>query len=84
MPQHKSAEKRVRQSIKRSEQNKARLSKVKTVIKKVRSAKTKEEGLAALKSAIKYLDQVGVRGKISRNTASNQKSKLTKFVNTLK
>jgi small subunit ribosomal protein S20 len=81
MPQHKSAVKRVRQSAYRSEINKNRLSKVKTLVKKVRSAKAKEEATAALKNAVIYLDQMSAKGTIHKNKASNQKSRLTKFVN---
>jgi small subunit ribosomal protein S20 len=50
----------------------------------VRSSKNKEEGIAALKSAIKYLDQLGTKGVIHKNNASNQKSRLTRFVNKIK
>ena len=84
MPQHKSAVKRVRQYARRAENNKNRLSKVKTLIKKVHSSATKEEAGKALKDAVKYLDQLGSKGTIHKNKASNQKSKLTKFVNKLK
>ena len=80
MPQHKSAIKRSRQSIHRAQRNKNHLSKVSTLVKKIRSSKTKEEASTALKSAIKYLDQMGTKGTIHKNKASNQKSKLTKFV----
>ena len=84
MPRHKSAVKRTRQNALRSERNKANLSKVKTLIKKVRSSKNKEEGATALKNAAKYLDQLGIKGVIHKNNASNQKSRLTKFVGKLK
>jgi len=84
MPQHKSAVKRVRQYASRTENNKNRLSKAKTLIKKVRSSKTKEEASLALKNAVMYLDQLGARGTIHKNNASNQKSRLTKFVNKIK
>ncbi len=83
MPQHKSAIKRVRQNAKRAERNKNRLSKVKTLVKKVRSSKSKEEAKAALKDAMQFLNKLGTKGVIHRNKASNQKSKLTKFVNKL-
>jgi small subunit ribosomal protein S20 len=84
MPRHKSAVKRTRQYARRAELNKAHLSKMKTLVKKVRSSKNKEEGLAALKNAVKYLDQLGSKGTIHKNNASNQKGRLTKFVNKLK
>jgi small subunit ribosomal protein S20 len=81
MPQHKSAEKRVRQSARREERNKAKLSKIKTLVKKVRTAKTKEEAAGALTGTVKFLDEIAAKGLIHKNKAANQKSKLTKFVN---
>ena len=84
MPRHKSAVKRVRQYAKRAEGNKNRLSKLRTIIKKVRSSKTKEEANLALKKAVKYIDQLGAKGTIHKNNASNQKSRLTKFINKIK
>jgi len=84
MPQHKSAIKRVRQYASRAENNKNRLSKAKTLVKKVRSSKTKEEASVALKNAVKFLDQLGAKGTIHKKNVSNQKSRLTKFVNKMK
>jgi small subunit ribosomal protein S20 len=84
MAQHKSAEKRARQNVHRHDRNKAAISKLKTLIKKVRSAKEKEKAVAALKVAAKALDQLAAKGLIHKNKASNQKSSLTKYVNTLK
>lgn len=84
MPQHKSAEKRVRQSARRHARNKAYLSKMKTLVKKVRSLKDKEKAAAALKIAVKTLDQLATKGVIHKNNAANQKSSLTKFVNAMK
>jgi len=83
MPRHKSAVKRTRQNAKRSERNKAQLTKLKTLVKKVRSAKSKDEAKTANNAAVKYLDQLGTKGIIHRNKASNQKSKLSKYVNKL-
>jgi small subunit ribosomal protein S20 len=83
MPQHKSAEKRVRQNAKRAIRNKAQISKMRTLVKKVRSAKTKAEGATVLKTAAKYLDRMAAKGVIKKNTASNQKSRLAKHVNKL-
>ena len=84
MPQHKSAVKRVRQNARRQVRNKADLSRIKTLIKNVRSATEKKNGEAALKTAVKFLDRLAAKGVIHRNKASNQKSKLTRFVRTLK
>lgn len=83
MPQHKSAEKRVRQSARRQIRNKANLSRMKTLIKKVQTAKAKSTAETALRTAVKHLDKLAAKGVIHRNKASNQKSRLTRFVNTL-
>jgi small subunit ribosomal protein S20 len=80
MAQHKSAEKRARQNVRRHVRNKAAISKMKTLIKKVRSAKEKDKAAAALKLAVKTLDQLAAKGVIHKNKAANQKSSLTKFV----
>jgi small subunit ribosomal protein S20 len=50
------------------------------LIKNVRTAKDKDAGAAALKTAVKALDQLGAKGLIHKNKAANQKSALTKFV----
>lgn len=84
MPRHKSAVKRTRISARRAERNKGDISRMKTLIRKVRSAKEKKAGEAALKTAVKFLDKIAAKGVIHRNKASNQKSKLTKLVNGLK
>lgn len=84
MAQHKSAEKRARQNVRRHARNKANLSKIKTQIKNVRTAKDKEKAAAALKIAVKTLDQLAAKGVIHKNKASNQKSRLTKLVRAMK
>jgi small subunit ribosomal protein S20 len=84
MAQHKSAEKRARQNVRRHDRNKAALSKMKTLIKRVRSAKEKDKAAAALRIAVKALDQLAAKGVIHKNKAANQKSSLTKFVNKIK
>ena len=84
MAQHKSAQKRARQNIKRHARNKAELSKVKTLVRNVRNAKEKDKAAAALKIAVKTLDQLAAKGVLHKNKAANQKSSLTKFVTSLK
>jgi small subunit ribosomal protein S20 len=83
MAQHKSALRRMRSSARRSEQNRHDTSLLKTAIKRVRSAATKEKGEAALLKAVSILDSLAGKGVIHRNKAANQKSKLTRFVNKL-
>jgi len=57
---------------------------MKTIAKKVRGAKDKEAAQSALKAATKVLDQLAAKGIIHKNQASNQKSRLTKLVNSIK
>jgi small subunit ribosomal protein S20 len=84
MAQHRSAEKRARQGIQRHARNKAYVTRLKTLVRKVRLAKEKEKAAAALKVAVKTLDQLAAKGVIHKNKAANQKSRLTKFVNVIK
>lgn len=84
MAQHKSAEKRARTSGRRQVRNAAWKSKMRTAIKRVRTAKGKEAASVELKKTVKLLDQLAARGIIHRNKAANNKSSLTRFVNTLK
>jgi small subunit ribosomal protein S20 len=46
-------------------------------------AKKKKEGEEALAEVLPYLDKMASKNIIHKNKASNQKSKLSKFVNQL-
>ena len=81
MAHHASALKRHRQSEKKREQNKGSRSKMKTAVKRVRSAATKEEVAAALTTAVSILDRLAAKGIIHKNIAGNQKGKLTRLMN---
>lgn len=83
MAQHRSALKRMRSSARRRERNRRYQSMMKTAIKRVRSATTKDKGQAALVKAVSLLDSLAAKGVIHRNQAANQKSKLTRLVNKL-
>jgi small subunit ribosomal protein S20 len=83
MANHKSAKKRVKISEKRRQNNKASLTKVKTLIKNVLDSKEKETAEVKLKDAVAYIDRVAVKGRIHQNNAARKKSRLTKFVNSL-
>ena len=83
MAHHKSAIKRIRTSSKRRLVNRQRRSKLVTLTKSVRNANSKEDAQTALQRLLPYLDKVSSQGIIHRNKAANQKSKLTKFVNSL-
>ena len=83
MPTHKSAEKALRQSITRNLRNKAVKSKVRTIIKKVETARDKTQAKDLLKQTFSLLDKAVKRNVMHFNQASLTKSRLTKLVNQL-
>jgi len=83
MAQHKSAKKRVRSTKKRAERNKAALSKVKTLTKKVVDEKDPAKAQAILKETVAFLDKTASKGRMHKNTVARRKSTLTKHVNKL-
>jgi small subunit ribosomal protein S20 len=84
MAQHKSAEKRARISKRRATRNKEWKSKMRSAIKRVRSATAKDGALVELHKTTKLLDRLAAKGIIHKNMAANNKSNLTRFVNRLK
>jgi small subunit ribosomal protein S20 len=81
-----SAEKRVRQSVKRNLRNRSVVSGVRTFVKKVETAvssRDREDAEKELLQAIKSLNQAASKGVIPKNTASRNISRLTKKVNAL-
>ncbi|TES92759.1 MAG: 30S ribosomal protein S20 [Candidatus Cloacimonadota bacterium] len=82
MPIIKSAKKRLRQNEKRRLRNKSVKSYLKTIAKKVKSAKEKEEAKSILNEVYKAYDMAVSKGVIHKNNAARHKSRLTKFVNT--
>jgi len=84
MAQHASAAKQARQAKRRRMHNKHYQSLMKTMIKKVRGAKQKDEAQKVLRQTVKLLDKLAAKGIIHSNNAANQKSKLTRFVNAMK
>lgn len=83
MSVNKSVQKRIRQAIKANARNKHYRSKMKSAIKSVTSATTKEVATPLLINASSLIDKVVAKGIIHKNKAGNQKSRLTKFVNGL-
>ena len=85
MPQIKSAIKRVKTSEKSHLRNISYKSKIKSSIKKFElalSEKNKEEISKYFKDAVSILDKSVNKGILRKNTASRQKSNLTKKLNT--
>jgi small subunit ribosomal protein S20 len=80
MPNHKSAEKRVRQSEKRRAINRSNRTKVRTYIKKLRSALdsgAQQEVAQTLPETISVLDKAVQKGVLHANAAARYKSRLT-------
>ena len=83
MANHKSAEKRIRQNAKRNEINRANRSKLRTQIKKLRTAVAgadKAQGTELLNPTVSMIDKAVNKGIIHKNTAARYKSRLTKHV----
>lgn len=83
MAHHAQFKKSIRQDAKRNLRNRVAKSRLRSFIKKVRTATTKADGEVALKSAIPVIDSTARKGIIKKETASRTKSKLMKFVGTL-
>lgn len=83
MPQHKSAEKRVRQSAKRRVANRQKRSRMRTLTRKVLDSTQKEEAMPLLNDAVSFIDKMERKGHLHRNTAANKKSLLVRHVNNL-
>ena len=83
MANHKSAKKRIKTNEKRRVRNRATISKLKTLVKKVEAATEKAEADKLYKEAVSYIDRIATRGKIHKNTAARKKSALTLLVNGL-
>jgi small subunit ribosomal protein S20 len=81
---HKSAQKRARQTPKKTEYNKHYKAKIRTALKNVLDSKSKDSAEKELKKAVTVLDRASVKGIIHKNNAANKKSKLTRYVNKIK
>jgi small subunit ribosomal protein S20 len=86
MANHKSAEKRIRQNARRNEINRSNRSKLRTSIKKLRSAVASHDQSGStelLIPTVSLIDKAVNKGIIHKNTAARYKSRLTKHVNDL-
>ena len=83
MPNHKSAEKRVRQNEKRREINRGNRGRLRTGIKKLRTAMESGEAGGAqelLPQTVSLIDKAVQKGVLHRNAAARYKSRLTRHV----
>ncbi|DAB33304.1 MAG TPA: 30S ribosomal protein S20 [Sulfurospirillum sp. UBA12182] len=86
MANHKSAEKRARQTKVRTERNRFYKTRIKNLTKAVRvavEAGDKDAALAALKDVNKNLHSYATKGILKKNTASRRVSRLTQLVNSI-
>jgi small subunit ribosomal protein S20 len=86
MPHHKSAEKRLRQTETRTATNRARLSRVRTFVKKVETAigtGDKDAAQLAFRSAQPELHRATTKGVLHKNTVARKLSRLAARINSL-
>ena len=86
MAHHKSAQKRIRRNARRAEINGARISRIRTFVKKVELAITsgdKSAAEAAFKQAEPEMHRGVTKGVLHRNTAARKISRLSKRVRAL-
>ena len=84
MPNHKSAEKRMRQNEKRRDVNRSNRGRLRTSIKKLRTALTDSDAATVqelLPATISTIDKAVQKGVLHRNAAARYKSRLTAHVN---
>ena len=86
MPNHKSSEKRVRQSERRRQINRSNRTRVRSAIKKLRtalSAGNSQELNTLLPQTISTIDKAVQKGVMHKNAAARYKSRLTTNANEL-
>jgi small subunit ribosomal protein S20 len=86
MPNHKSAEKRMRQSERRRTINRHNRAKLRTSVKKLRGVlegSDKAQANTLLPQTVSEIDKAVQKGVLHRNAAARQKSRLTARVNAI-
>lgn len=83
MANHKSSIKRIRSNAAKRLRNRYQAKTTRNAIKKLRDLTSKSEAAPVLTKVISMIDRLAKKNVIHKNKASNNKSKLTKFVNGL-
>lgn len=83
MANHKSALKRIRSNEAKRLRNRYQHKTTRTFIKRLRNTTDKSEAQELLKTVSGMLDKLAKRNIIHKNKAANNKSKLTRLVNSL-
>lgn len=83
MAHHKSAQKRIKQSLRSRDRNRKAKGALRTVIKKFHAAvdKQPEEAKAVLEAAVPVISKAASKGIIHKKNASRNISRLTKRLN---
>ncbi|WP_301746514.1 30S ribosomal protein S20 [uncultured Duncaniella sp.] len=80
MANHKSSEKRIRQTEARRLRNRYYAKTARNAVRKLRKLTDKAEALALYPKVVAILDRLASKKAISKNKASNLKSKLAKHI----
>jgi small subunit ribosomal protein S20 len=83
MANHKSAIKRIRANAAKRLRNRYQAKTTRNAVKRLRDMTSKTEASELLKKVTSMLDRLAKKNVIHKNKAANNKSKLTKFVNSL-
>ena len=83
MANHKSAEKRIRQTKTRTLHNKYYAKTMRNAVRKLRATTDKAAAVELLPKVQKMLDKLAKQNIIHKNKAANLKSSITKHVNSL-
>lgn len=84
MANHKSSLKRIRQTATKTLRNKYQHKTTRNAVRDLRNTTEKKVAVEMLPKVASMLDKLAKRNIIHKNKAGNLKSKLTKFVTTLK
>ena len=85
MPQHKSCKKRLRQAEKANALNRSVRSAIRSSLKVIRSASSKDEALKEMPNLFSMLDKAAAKGRAGfcANRAATYKAKAAKVINGL-
>ena len=83
MANHKSSEKRIRQTEKKKEHNKYYAKTTRNAVRKLNLVTDKGEAIELLPKVTSMLDKLAKKNIIHKNKASNLKSEIAKHVNAL-
>jgi small subunit ribosomal protein S20 len=83
MANHKSAEKRIRQSAERKLTNKYYAKTMRNALKAIRNTTVKDEAVVMMPKVASLIDRLAQKDVIHKNKAANLKSKVALHVNAL-